>query len=67
MRNRTTNYSPAELLYGTKLATPTVWIPPAEASDLEFAIQEQIAAMRKDIPELRSLGFESSIAGKIKE
>ncbi|OMH82940.1 hypothetical protein AX774_g3565 [Zancudomyces culisetae] len=67
MRNRTTSYSPAELLYGVRLLTPTIWNPPAEPSDIELAIKERIEFIKTDIPEMRSAGYANSIASKEKE
>ncbi|OMH80458.1 Retrovirus-related Pol polyprotein from transposon, partial [Zancudomyces culisetae] len=64
MRNRSTGYSPAELLYGVKLTTPALWSPPAEISDLELAIQERIESINTNIPELREIGYQNSVKAK---
>ncbi|OMH85642.1 Retrovirus-related Pol polyprotein from transposon [Zancudomyces culisetae] len=64
MRNRSTGYSPAELLYGVKITTPAVWSPPAEPSDLDSAIQERIEAIGTNIPELRNIGLSRSVKAK---
>ncbi|OMH83717.1 hypothetical protein AX774_g2771 [Zancudomyces culisetae] len=56
MRNLSTGFSPAELLYGVKLTTPSIWSPPAEISDLQIAIQERIDAIRTELPEIREIG-----------
>ncbi|OMH80018.1 Retrovirus-related Pol polyprotein from transposon, partial [Zancudomyces culisetae] len=64
---KVSNDSPAELLYGIKLATPATWTPPPEISDVELGIQERIEAIKTDIPELRNVGLNNSRAAKEKE
>ncbi|OMH83542.1 Gag-Pol polyprotein [Zancudomyces culisetae] len=41
MRNRTTQFSPAELLYGVKLATPVIWTPPPEVNDWDWQYKRE--------------------------
>ncbi|OMH80180.1 Retrovirus-related Pol polyprotein from transposon [Zancudomyces culisetae] len=66
MRNRVTQLSPAELLYGVKLTTPTIWTPPPEVDNFDMAIKERIENIKTDIEELRGIGLENSIKAKEK-
>ncbi|OMH82338.1 Retrovirus-related Pol polyprotein from transposon [Zancudomyces culisetae] len=58
MKNRSTDKSPAELLYGVKLQTPATWRPPAEVEDLEEEIIQRVNAIQVGIPEIRRLAVE---------
>ncbi|OMH78934.1 Retrovirus-related Pol polyprotein from transposon [Zancudomyces culisetae] len=67
MRNSSTKFSPAELLYGTKIATPSTWTPPPDVDDMDLAIRERIEAIKSDLPALRSKGLHNSIKSKEKD
>ncbi|OMH83345.1 Retrovirus-related Pol polyprotein from transposon [Zancudomyces culisetae] len=64
MRNKSTKYSPAELLYGTQIVTPSLWTPPPDADDIELAIQEQIKSITSELPEMRTESITNNIAAK---
>ncbi|OMH80147.1 hypothetical protein AX774_g6422, partial [Zancudomyces culisetae] len=67
MRNAATQYSPAELLYGTKIATPTTWTPPPDVVNMDIAVNERIEAIKSDLPALRANGLQNSKASKERE
>ncbi|OMH78370.1 Retrovirus-related Pol polyprotein from transposon [Zancudomyces culisetae] len=67
MRNNATKFSPAELLYGTKISTPSTWTPPPDVEDMDIAIQERVEAIKSELPALRRSGLTNSKTTKEKE
>ncbi|OMH83419.1 Retrovirus-related Pol polyprotein from transposon, partial [Zancudomyces culisetae] len=63
-KNRNTNYSPAELLFGVELDMPNTWKPNGEVYDYEEAVLERIKLINDEIPELRNLGIQNSTKAK---
>ncbi|OMH80871.1 Pro-Pol polyprotein [Zancudomyces culisetae] len=64
MRNKSTKYSPAELLYGVQIATPSVWTPPPDVDDLDIAVQERIDAIKSSLPEMRTDSVRNNVLAK---
>ncbi|OMH78852.1 Retrovirus-related Pol polyprotein from transposon [Zancudomyces culisetae] len=67
LRNQATQLSPAELLYGMKITTPSIWTPPAEVSDMDIALQERIDSINSDLPALRHISLVNSAKSKEKK
>ncbi|OMH79079.1 Retrovirus-related Pol polyprotein from transposon [Zancudomyces culisetae] len=67
MRNKSTKYSPSELLYGAQIHTPTTWTYNGEVDNIEEEIQNRIKVINDNIPELRKLAIENIKNAKIND
>ncbi|OMH82056.1 hypothetical protein AX774_g4476 [Zancudomyces culisetae] len=66
MKNKSTGYSPAELLYGFNLTLNSNWQPNGEIDNLEEEINTRIKIINTDLPQIRKLSAEKSVSAKRK-
>ncbi|OMJ24835.1 Pol polyprotein [Smittium culicis] len=64
MKNRSTGYSPSEMLYGTEMTLPTSWEPLDEHFELEDEIKERESFIHIDLPEIRRIGLRKNVVSK---
>lgn len=63
MNNSSTGLSPAEMIYGCKLNTPSTWVTDGEINNIEEEIQRRIEEI-KFISEIREYGIEKMTKAK---
>ncbi|PVV02038.1 hypothetical protein BB560_003519 [Smittium megazygosporum] len=66
MKNQSTGYSPAEMLYGYQLSMPCSYKQLAEQENFEQAWLENISSWRSGIVNIRLKGLENIIKDKEK-
>ncbi|OMH83131.1 hypothetical protein AX774_g3365, partial [Zancudomyces culisetae] len=63
-KNRITQKSPAELLYGINLTTPSSWEYLETNENMEEAIQERLGFINSTLPELREVTVNKIVENK---
>ncbi|OMH79226.1 hypothetical protein AX774_g7367 [Zancudomyces culisetae] len=64
MKNRSTGFSPSEMLYGVKMQTSSTWMPPAEIDNIEEEILQSLRVVPISIPKMREKAMENNAKSK---
>ncbi|OMJ12683.1 Retrovirus-related Pol polyprotein from transposon [Smittium culicis] len=65
MKNQSTGFTPATLLYGQNITLPSAWITPEADINIEEAVSERISYLNTGLVELRKLGYKKNEKSKI--
>ncbi|OMH79371.1 hypothetical protein AX774_g7215 [Zancudomyces culisetae] len=64
MKNKSTGYSPAEMLYGIQMEIPSTWKPNGTNENEEEEFKNRIQLIKEDLPQIRELGIKGSVKAK---
>ncbi|OMJ23518.1 Retrovirus-related Pol polyprotein from transposon [Smittium culicis] len=65
MKNQSTGFSPASLLYGQNITLPSSWVAPDSNLDVEKAIAERVSFINTGMEGLREIGYRKNLMTKI--
>ncbi|OMJ16420.1 Retrovirus-related Pol polyprotein from transposon [Smittium culicis] len=64
MKNQSTGFSPAMLLYGQNITLPSAWKEPEGIIDIDEAIKERISFLNAGIEGIRNIGHRKNVKSK---